>query len=102
VVKRLAPAEGVDIADDAQLEDFVRTHGGTMYHPVGTCMMGPGPDAVVDDRLRVKGVAGLRVADASIMPAIVSGNTNAPSIMIGEKAVALMLEDAMRVSAPAA
>ena len=97
VVKRLAPAEDVDIDDDAQLEDFVRTHGGTMYHPVGTCAMG----TVVDERLRVKGVAGLRVADASIMPAIVSGNTNAPSIMIGEKAAALVLEDA-KVSAPAA
>jgi choline dehydrogenase len=94
VVKRLAPAQDVDIADDAQLEHFVRTHGGTMYHPVGTCMMGPGEDAVVDPRLRVRGVKGLRVADASIMPAIVSGNTNAPSIMIGEKAAAMVLEDA--------
>jgi len=94
VVKRLAPAEDVDIADDAQLEQFVRTHGGTMYHPVGTCMMGPDDDAVVDPRLRVRGVRGLRVADASIMPAIVSGNTNAPSIMIGEKAAAMVLEDA--------
>jgi choline dehydrogenase len=94
VVKRLAPAEDVDIADDVQLEQFVRTHGGTMYHPVGTCMMGPGEDAVVDTRLRVRGVKGLRVADASIMPAIVSGNTNAPSIMIGEKAAAMVLEDA--------
>ena len=92
VVRRLAPAEAIDIADDAQLEGFVRSHGGTMYHPVGTCMMGPGEDAVVDDRLRVRGVGGLRVADASIMPAIVSGNTNAPSIMIGEKAAALVLE----------
>ena len=91
VVRRLAPAEDIDIADDAQLEDFVRTHGGTMYHPVGTCAMGPGSEAVVDDHLRVRGVRGLRVADASIMPAIVSGNTNAPSIMIGEKAAALVL-----------
>ena len=92
VVRRLAPAESVDIADDAQLEEFVRTHGGTMYHPVGTCAMGPGPEAVVDDQLRVKGVRGLRVADASIMPTIVSGNTNAPAIMIGEKAAALILQ----------
>lgn len=94
VVRRLAPADDVDIEDDAQLEHFVRTHGGTMYHPVGTCMMGPHPDAVVDERLRVRGVRGLRVADASIMPTIVSGNTNAPAVMIGEKAAAMVLEDA--------
>jgi choline dehydrogenase len=94
VVRRLAPADDVDIADDAQLEHYVRTHGGTMYHPVGTCMMGPNPDAVVDHRLRVRGVRGLRVADASIMPTIVSGNTNAPAVMIGEKAAAMVIEDA--------
>lgn len=94
VVRRLAPTDDVDIADDEQLEHYVRTHGGTMYHPVGTCMMGPNAEAVVDQRLRVRGVRGLRVADASIMPTIVSGNTNAPAVMIGEKAAAMMIEDA--------
>lgn len=79
---------------DAEVEAFVRAHADTIYHPVGTCRMGPGPDDVVDARLRVRGVPGLRVADASVMPAIVSGNTNAPVIMIGEKAAAMMLEDA--------
>ena len=94
LVRRLAPDEGVDIGDDLVLETYIRTHGGTMYHPVGTCAMGAADDAVVDNRLRVRGVRGLRVADASIMPAIVSGNTNAPSIMIGEKAAAMVIEDA--------
>ena len=92
--KRLAPAEGVDIYDDAELEAFIRTVGNTMYHPVGTCMMGMTLDTVLDPRLRVRGVEGLRVADASIMPTIVSGNTNAPAIMIGSKAASMVLEDA--------
>jgi choline dehydrogenase-like flavoprotein len=79
---------------DAQIETFVRDHADTIYHPVGSCRMGPGPLDVVDARLRVHGTQGLRVADASIMPRIVGGNTNAPAIMIGEKAATMIVEDA--------
>lgn len=78
-------------------EDFVaylRKRASTVYHPVGTCRMGADPEAVVDPRLRVNGVTGLRVIDASIIPAMPSGNTNAPAIMIGEKGAAMVLEDA--------
>ena len=87
---------GVAVEDFASLRDhIVRTHG-TIYHPAGTCRMGPDgdPDAVVDARLRVRGIAGLRVADTSIMPDIVSGNTNAPAMMIAERAAAFIREDA--------
>jgi choline dehydrogenase len=82
--------------DDAALLDFIRSIAGPVYHPVGTCRMGTGDMAVVDARLRVQGVARLRVADASIMPAITSGNTNAPAIIIGEKAADMILADARR------
>ena len=71
---------------DLQIEQFIRNHADTEYHPVGTCRMGNGPDAVVDAELRVHGLQGLRVVDASIMPSLTSGNTNAPVIMIAEKA----------------
>ena len=75
---------------DAQIEQFIRGHADTIYHPVGTCRMGPGAMDVVDAQLRVHGVQGLRVVDASIMPRIVSGNTNAPVIAIAEKAADLI------------
>ncbi|MEM9497896.1 MAG: choline dehydrogenase [Pseudomonadota bacterium] len=74
--------------------DWVRDNTASIYHPTGTCRMGNDKSAVVDERLRVHGIEGLRVADCSIMPEIVSGNTNAPAIMIGEKASDLVLEDA--------
>ncbi len=78
---------------DLQLESFIREHADTIYHPVGSCRMGPGPLDVVDHRLRVHGIAGLRVVDASIMPDIVAGNTNAPVVMIAEKAADMVRED---------
>ncbi len=84
-------APGVNIQSDDELLDWVRQHAETTYHPVGTCKMGSDPMAVVDDQLRVHGMQGLRVADASIMPTLTSGNTNAPSIMIGEKASRMVL-----------
>ncbi|ARK09845.1 GMC family oxidoreductase N-terminal domain-containing protein [Fibrella sp. ES10-3-2-2] len=86
--RALMPAEG---ASDEELMAHVRKIVETVYHPVGTCRMGHDADAVVDDQLRVRGIDGLRVVDASIMPAIVSGNTNAPVIMIAERAADLIL-----------
>jgi choline dehydrogenase-like flavoprotein len=85
---------GTRYSSDEELAEVVRENGVSNHHPVGSCRMGTGVDAVVDPRLRVHGVERLRVADASIMPAIIAGNTNAPSIMIGEKAAAMILEDA--------
>ena len=73
------------MASHAELRDYVRATAITYHHQVGTCKMGIDADAVVDPELRVYGIEGLRVADASIMPAVTSGNTNAPSIMIGER-----------------
>ena len=88
------PGDGAQ-SDDEVLE-FVRQYGATIFHPVGTCKMGADPRAVVDARLRVHGVAGLRVVDASIMPTLVSGNTAAPVVMIAEKAADMILQDAAR------
>ena len=83
---------GAEIDSSEKLEAYIRANAGVTQHPVGTCSMGVGPQAVVDPRLRVYGVERLRVADASIMPTVPGGNTNAASIMIGEKAADLVLE----------
>ena len=89
---------GPTVLTDEELAEDVRERGVSNLHPVGTCRMGTEPDAVVDARLRVHGVGRLRVVDASIMPAIIAGNTNAPTIMIAEKAAAMVLEDAASLS----
>lgn len=83
----------VNIDNDAELDALIRSRADTVYHPVGTCRMGADADAVVDPRLKYKGLDGLYVADASIMPRLVSGNTNAPSIMIGERAAEFIRAD---------
>jgi choline dehydrogenase-like flavoprotein len=85
---------GPEVQTESQLRDWVRGHAETTYHPVGTCKMGVDAEAVVDSRLRVHGLSGLRVVDASIMPTLVGGNTNAPTTMIAEKGAAFILEDA--------
>ena len=80
-----------DDATDDELSRYLVANAGTIYHPSGTCRMGSDAASVVDPELRVRGVQSLRVADASIMPSITSGNLNAPSMMIGEKAAELMI-----------
>ena len=96
---RFEPEEflpGAEVTSDEQLARASGEIGTTIFHPVGTCKMGRDERAVVDERLRVRGIAGLRVADASVMPSITSGNTNSPTIMIAEKAADMILEDAKR------
>ena len=85
---------GPEYDDDAAVLDFCRNHGATIFHPVGTCRMGSDGMAVVDARLRVHGVPGLRVVDASVMPTLVSGNTHAPVVMLAEKAADMIRQDA--------
>jgi choline dehydrogenase len=91
VAKELLP--GPAVITDADFEANIRMNANSNLHPVGTCRMGPDGGSVVDPRLRVHGIGGLRVADASIMPTVPAGNTNAPSIMIGEKTADMILED---------
>lgn len=93
IVKELVP--GPEVATDQQLIDFMRREGHCAYHPAGTCKMGSDDMSVVDARLRVRGVQRLRVVDASIMPTVTSGNTNAPTIMIGEKGADMIRADAL-------
>ena len=99
-VEETVPGPG--IRTDEQFADFAKKNGTNVFHPVGTCKMGTDPMAVVDPRLRVIGIEGLRVIDASVMPCVTTGNTNAPTIMIGEKGAAMIREDARAQPAAAA
>jgi choline dehydrogenase len=99
-VREILP--GPEIVSDADLVQHMRDYGTTIYHPVGTCRMGEDPSCVVDSRLRVRGIGGLRVIDASVMPTLTTGNTNAPTIMIGETGAAMIREDAAASAAPLA
>jgi choline dehydrogenase len=99
-LSKYAPQEikpGVQHQSDEDLARLAGDIGTTIFHPVGTCRMGRADDerAVVDARLRVRGIAGLRIADASVMPTITSGNTNSPTLMIAERAAAWITQDAV-------
>ncbi|WP_424988096.1 GMC family oxidoreductase [Microbulbifer sp. S227A] len=94
ITEMFKPDASVAMDDDAAILEWVRGNASSIFHPAGTCKMGQDNMAVVDDRLRVHGVPGLRVVDCSIMPEIVSGNTNAPTMMIAEKAADMIIEDA--------
>jgi choline dehydrogenase len=87
-------APGAEMMSASDIRDYVRRVASTYFHPVGTCRMGADERAVVDHRLKLRGLSNLRVADASVMPEIVSGNTNAPAMMIGWRAAEFALEDA--------
>jgi choline dehydrogenase len=91
-VAEITPGPGV--TGEKALADYIRREGTTIYHIVGTCKMGEDPMAVVDPRLRVRGLTGLRVIDASVMPTVTTANTNAPTIMIAEKGAAMIRADA--------
>ena len=84
---------GADVQSDGEIADFIRAHGRTAYHAVGTCRMGSDHGAVVTPALKVRGIDALRVCDSSVMPQLISSNTNAAAIMIGEKAADLILSD---------
>jgi choline dehydrogenase len=84
-------APGAKATSDADLDTYIRNNANSLYHPVSTCKMGSDDSAVVDTRLRVRGVEGLRVVDASVMPHIISGNTNFPTMMIAERAAEMIL-----------
>ena len=94
ITEEFKPGPALDDDDYEGVLNWARDNSVTIYHPTGTCKMGVDEAAVVDPRLRVKGIEGLRVADCSVMPVITSGNTNAPAIMIGEKASDMIIEDA--------
>ena len=85
---------GAQVQTDADWLDFARSNGQTIYHPIGTCKMGTDPQAVVDPDLKAHGLAGLRIVDASVMPLMVSANTEAAVLMIAEKGADLILRDA--------
>ncbi|MEK9662919.1 MAG: GMC oxidoreductase, partial [Alphaproteobacteria bacterium] len=82
---------GRQVESDDEIDAFIRSAASTVYHPVGTCRMGADEAAVLDETLKVRGIEALRVVDASVMPTLVGGNTNAPTIMIAEKAADMIL-----------